>query len=71
MDVCSVSFDSDHSINLFVKFADDTIVVSFIANNDETNNKTEVSQVATQSSINNLSLVLFINVCITRGGQFV
>ena len=45
-----------HNSNLFVKFADDTTVVGLINNNDESNYRDEVSQLATWCRVNNLSV---------------
>ncbi|MCJ8745660.1 hypothetical protein PDJAM_G00132750 [Pangasius djambal] len=45
-----------YSTNLFIKFADDTAVVGLIRNNDETNYRNEVQQLAIWCTNNNLSL---------------
>ncbi|MCJ8750258.1 hypothetical protein PDJAM_G00260460 [Pangasius djambal] len=45
-----------YSTNLFIKFADDTTVVGLISNNDETNYRNEVQQLAIWCTNNNLSL---------------
>ena len=45
-----------HNSNLFIKFADDTTVVGLINNNDESNYRDEVSQLAAWCRGNNLSL---------------
>ncbi|KAL2089350.1 hypothetical protein ACEWY4_014038 [Coilia grayii] len=45
-----------HTSNLFIKFADDTIVLSHISNNDETHYRSEVSHLVKWCSENNLSL---------------
>ncbi|XP_053083886.1 uncharacterized protein LOC128317198 [Pangasianodon hypophthalmus] len=45
-----------YSTNLFIKFGDDTTVVGLISNNDETNYRNEVQQLAIWCTNNNLSL---------------
>ncbi len=49
---CTAKFSSNH----IIKFADDTTVVGFISNNDETHYREEVAQLAEWCGTDNLSL---------------
>ncbi len=49
---CTNKFSSNH----IIKFADDTSVVGFISNNDETHYRDEVAQLAEWYGANNLSI---------------
>ena len=49
-------FTPTHNTNLFFKFADDTTIVGLINNNDRSNYRDEVSQLATWYRVNSLSM---------------
>lgn len=61
---CSASFAS----NLIVKFADDTTVLILITNNDKTNYRTKVQDLASRRRGNNL--ILNTRKMVVEGGKF-